>query len=73
MTSEERAAALEAIASEVRACTGCRLAEGRTNAEIAGSLGLSIFTVKNHVSSILMKLAVRTRTEVASVILRSRQ
>ena len=32
MTSEERAAALEAIASEVRACTGCRLAEGRTNA-----------------------------------------
>ena len=32
MTSEERAAALEAIASEVRGCTGCRLAEGRTNA-----------------------------------------
>ena len=32
MTSEERATALEAIASEVRACTRCRLAEGRTNA-----------------------------------------
>jgi DNA polymerase len=32
VTSEERAAALEAIASEVRACTRCRLAEGRTNA-----------------------------------------
>ena len=30
MTSEERAAALEAIADEVRACTRCRLAEGRT-------------------------------------------
>lgn len=32
MTSEERAAALEAIADEVRACTRCRLAEGRTRA-----------------------------------------
>ena len=32
MTSEERAAALETIASEVRVCTRCRLAEGRTNA-----------------------------------------
>ncbi len=32
MTSEERAAALETIASEVRACTRCRLAQGRTNA-----------------------------------------
>jgi NarL family two-component system response regulator LiaR len=49
------------------------IAEGRTNAEIANGLHLSIFTVKNHVSSILMKLAVRTRTEVASVILKSRQ
>lgn len=49
------------------------IAEGRTNAEIANDLHLSIFTVKNHVSSILMKLAVRTRTEAASVILKSRQ
>ena len=48
------------------------VAEGRTNAEIANELNLSIFTVKNHVSSILMKLAVRTRTEAASVILKSR-
>lgn len=32
MTSEERAAALEAIASEVRACTRCRLAQSRTRA-----------------------------------------
>ena len=48
------------------------IAEGRTNAEIANDLHLSIFTVKNHVSSILMKLAVRTRTEAASVILKSR-
>lgn len=47
------------------------LANGRTNAEIAALLELSVFTVKNHVSSILMKLHVRTRTEAASVILRA--
>ncbi|MDQ3128516.1 MAG: uracil-DNA glycosylase, partial [Chloroflexota bacterium] len=32
MTDAERRAALEVIASEVRSCTRCRLAEGRTNA-----------------------------------------
>jgi uracil-DNA glycosylase family 4 len=32
MTHAERQAALEAIATEVRACTNCRLAAGRTNA-----------------------------------------
>ncbi len=32
MTSEERRAALETIATEVRDCTRCRLAEGRTKA-----------------------------------------
>jgi NarL family two-component system response regulator LiaR len=48
------------------------LARGRTNAEIADHLSLSVFTVKNHVSSILMKLHVQTRTEAASVILRGR-
>ncbi len=48
------------------------LAQGRANAEMAAELHLSIFTVKNHVSSILMKLQVQSRTEAASVILRSR-
>lgn len=47
------------------------LARGLTNADIASQLDLSVFTVKNHVSSILMKLHVRTRTEAASVILRA--
>ena len=32
MTRDERQAALELIANEVRACTACRLAEGRTRA-----------------------------------------
>lgn len=45
------------------------VAEGKTNAEIAEALVLSVFTVKNHVSSILMKLDVRTRTEAAAVML----
>jgi DNA-binding NarL/FixJ family response regulator len=45
------------------------LASGQTNAEMADALSLSVFTVKNHVSSILMKLNARTRTEAAAVIL----
>jgi DNA-binding NarL/FixJ family response regulator len=48
------------------------MAEGKTNAEIASDLHLSVFTVKNHVSSILMKLQVRTRTEATALLLRSR-
>jgi NarL family two-component system response regulator LiaR len=52
---------------------GDLLAEGRSNARIAEQLDLSIFTVKNHVSSILMKLHVQSRTEAAAVILRSRE
>jgi len=45
------------------------LASGMTNAQIADTLFLSVFTVKNHVSSILMKLGVRTRTEAAAMLL----
>lgn len=48
------------------------MAEGKTNAEIASALNLSVFTVKNHVSSILMKLQVRTRTEATALLLRAR-
>ena len=49
------------------------LAEGRTNQELATECDLSIFTVKNHVSSILMKLHVQTRTEAAAFILTNRR
>lgn len=48
------------------------VAEGRTNAEIARELTLSIFTVKNHVSNILSKLHAQTRTEAAAMILTAR-
>jgi NarL family two-component system response regulator LiaR len=48
------------------------MAHGRSNAEIAEALNLSVFTVKNHVSSILMKLHAHSRTEATAIILRSR-
>jgi len=41
------------------------IAKGLSNAEIAQKLTLSISTVKNHVSSILSKLQVSSRTEAA--------
>ena len=48
------------------------MAHGRSNADIAEALNLSVFTVKNHVSSILMKLHAQSRTEATAIILRSR-
>ena len=45
------------------------VAQGRTNAQIGKQLGLSIFTVKNHVSNVLTKLHAQTRTEVAATVL----
>ena len=41
------------------------LADGRSNAEIARELGLSLKTVQNHVSNVLAKLQVRDRTQAA--------
>ena len=41
------------------------LADGRTNAEIAGSLFLSMKTVKNHLTSIFAKLQVADRAQAA--------
>ena len=41
------------------------IAQGRTNAEIATALHMSVATVKAHVTHILTKLAVTNRTQIA--------
>jgi NarL family two-component system response regulator LiaR len=46
------------------------LAEGRTNAEIAERLVVTLSTVKTHVSSILSKLGASGRTEVVAIAVR---
>jgi DNA-binding NarL/FixJ family response regulator len=56
-----RAEALTPRESEVLA----RIAEGRSNREIARLLGLSEKTVKAHVSAVLGKLGVQDRTQAA--------
>jgi DNA-binding NarL/FixJ family response regulator len=43
------------------------LAEGRTNRQIASELYISAKTASVHVSNILAKLDVRTRTQAAAV------
>jgi DNA-binding NarL/FixJ family response regulator len=41
------------------------IAAGKRNSEIAGALGLSDKTVRNHVSNVLLKLQVPDRTAAA--------
>jgi DNA-binding NarL/FixJ family response regulator len=44
------------------------VAEGRTNAEIAATLVLSVRTVDHHVSAVLQKLGVASRREAATAL-----
>lgn len=41
------------------------LARGRTNAEIATDLHISLSTVKTHIANLMTKLNVRNRVEIA--------
>lgn len=47
-----------------------KISEGMTNAEIGTTLGISAQTVKNHVTSILRKLAVNDRTQAVVTALK---
>ncbi|MDQ6690125.1 MAG: helix-turn-helix transcriptional regulator [Gemmatimonadota bacterium] len=46
------------------------LAEGKTNLEIAGALGVSTFTARHHTESVMLKLGVRTRAKIAGILAR---
>ncbi len=48
-----------------------QLGRGATNPQIADALGLSPYTVRDHVSVILNKLGVATRTEAAALAVRN--
>ena len=48
------------------------LTKGLSNADIAEQLGVSKFTVKNHVSRVLAKLKVSSRTEAVSLVLNNK-
>ena len=46
------------------------IADGMTNAEVSATLFMSEGTVRNHISSILAKLGLRNRTQIAVFYLR---
>jgi two-component system, NarL family, response regulator LiaR len=48
------------------------IAEGMTNQEIAGRLGISAKTIKSHVSNMLVKLRVADRTQAAVLVWKTR-
>ena len=48
------------------------LAQGHNNEEIAGTLFLSVFTVRSHIQSILEKMGVHSKVEAVSRAFRDR-
>lgn len=46
------------------------IAKGRTSAEIAGELGLSVFTVRNYVERVFSRLGVYSRAGAVGLALR---
>ena len=63
---------LDALTSREREVLA-ELARGRSNREIARTLGVSEKTVKAHVSSVLAKLGVQDRTQAALLAVRHQQ
>jgi len=47
-----------------------RIADGRTNPEIAAELFLTVPTVKSYVNQLFQKLGVRSRAEAVALVLR---
>jgi len=66
--SDRSASALDSLTKRESEITE-QIAMGKSNAEIAKTFSLSLFTVKSHVSNILLKLHVRSRTEAVALIL----
>jgi DNA-binding NarL/FixJ family response regulator len=64
--SDHAFAPLSKREAEILECIG----QGRSNRDVAGLLGISEKTVKNHVTSILRKLAVNDRTQAVLHALR---
>ena len=52
-------------------CSGVRVC-GRSNAEIAERLHISVETVKSHMRQSLVRMGARNRTELATIYQRSR-
>ncbi len=64
---EQARAALDALTGRERD-VAVELGRGATNADIAARLFLSVPTVKAHVSSVLLKLGLENRTQVALLV-----
>jgi two-component system, NarL family, response regulator LiaR len=69
-TTSSTSSNLEPLTPRELEVLGC-LVTGLTNAEIAQQLGISQYTIKGHVSNILGKLAVNSRTEAVAYALRN--
>ena len=71
MPVEERTDRLRALtARELQIAEA--VAQGRGNREIAGQLGITEQTVKNHLTSIFEKVGVASRLQLALVFLQER-